>query len=54
MKAQCDLHGCSELLCGCPVENLEDNSYFSEQIKAKDEWINNLLKEIEVLKGDRK
>ena len=24
MKAQCDKHGCNELLCGCSVECLND------------------------------
>lgn len=26
MKSQCDKHGCSELLCGCAVEVLEEKS----------------------------
>lgn len=26
MKGQCDKHGCSELLCGCPTFKLEDRS----------------------------
>lgn len=26
MKSQCDKHGCSELLCGCSVEVLEEKS----------------------------
>ena len=43
MKAQCDKHGCSELLCGCPAELLNDGDYF-EIIRAKDKWI----KELEV------
>jgi len=50
MKEQCDIHGCQEMLCGCPVYLLEDNNHFSEQIKAKDKWINDLLKEIKDLK----
>lgn len=46
MKAQCDQHGCSELLCGCPAQELESNSDFNEIIRAKDKWINKLLTQI--------
>ncbi len=52
MKAQCDSHGCSELLCGCSVESLEDDSHWNEMILAKNKWIKELLDEIEELKRD--
>ena len=51
MKAQCDDHGCSELLCGCNIDVLESNADFCEQIRAKNKWIDKLLKENEELKG---
>jgi len=47
MKAQCDKHGCKELLCGCQVQDLESNQDFSEIIRAKDKWINKLLTQID-------
>ena len=50
MKEQCDEHGCKELLCGCPTVALEDNGNFSEMIKAKDKWINELIDSEEKLK----
>jgi len=53
MKAQCDDHGCSELLCGCRVQELEDRSDFCKLIRAKDHYINQLLDEIEELKQGR-
>ena len=43
MKAQCGKHGCSELLCGCDVECLEDNDYINDALRAKNKWINELL-----------
>lgn len=43
IKAQCEKHGCSELLCGCPVSCLESSSDFHEILRAKDKWINSLL-----------
>jgi hypothetical protein len=49
MKGQCDEHGCKEMLCGCPVSELEDVGAFSEQIRAKDKWISELLDEVEKL-----
>jgi hypothetical protein len=42
VKNQCDKHGCSELLCGCPTESLLYPKQI-EIIKAKDKWINQLL-----------
>jgi hypothetical protein len=49
MKTQCDKHGYSELLCGCPTECLNDGDYF-ETIRAKNTWINGLLKAHEEMK----
>lgn len=43
MKAQCDEHGCKELLCGCPVDVLESSKQISEICRAKDKWIDKLL-----------
>lgn len=50
IKAQCDEHGCSELLCGCHVSALETSSDFHEILRAKDKWIRELLDENENLK----
>lgn len=49
MKSQCDTHGCSELLCGCPISCLESDGDFHEILRAKDKWINKLLDQIETL-----
>lgn len=54
MKAQCDEHGCSELLCGCHISCLETDSDFHEILRAKDKWIRELLDEIKILKGSQK
>lgn len=53
-KHQCGEHGCSELLCGCPVSSLETSSDYWEQIRAKDKWIKELLNENEDLKKKNK
>lgn len=50
-KSQCDTHGCSELLCGCHVSTLESSSDYWEQIRAKNKWINELLKENEIYRN---
>ena len=50
MKAKCDDHGCSELFCGCPVEILENKADFSEIIRAKNKYIEELLNKVEELK----
>jgi len=49
MKEQCDIHGCSELLCGCHTSVLQASGIY-EQVKAKNKWIDELLKENEELK----
>ena len=50
MKGQCDKHGCSELLCGCPADCLITSSAYWEQLRAKDKWIERLLKQNQKLK----
>jgi len=50
MKHQCDKHGCSELLCGCATELLEDDNHWNEMIVAKNKWIKELLEENTELK----
>jgi len=52
MREQCDDHKCKVLACGCSTAVLEDVSAFSEQIRAKDKWIEELLAEIESLKNE--
>ena len=52
LKSQCDEHGCSELLCGCPISVLETDKDFHEILRAKDKWIKELLNEIEGLKNE--
>lgn len=39
------------LACGCHTSVLITKSAFWEQLQAKDKWINELLKEIEELRG---
>lgn len=43
IKAQCDAHGCSEMLCGCHITSMESSSDFHEMLRAKDKWISKLL-----------
>ena len=49
--AQCEDHGCSELLCGCPISVLEQDKDFHEILRAKDKWINDLLAAHEEMKS---
>lgn len=51
MKAQCDTHGCNELLCGCPISELESDGDFHEILRAKDKWINKLLDQVDTLEN---
>lgn len=36
VKAQCDEHGCSEMLCGCHISQMESSKDFHEILRAKD------------------
>lgn len=51
VKSQCEEHGCSELLCGCPVSCLESDGAFHEILRAKDKWINNILDSNHSMRG---
>lgn len=50
MKDRCEEHNCKKLACGCDIRSLITSSAYWEQIRAKNNWISELLDENKELK----